>query len=325
MRLTLAALLIGTAFPAAAQEFPQQFTTRFGTVRLDAPPERVVSLDFGGVDNLLALGVAPVAIRYWYGSDEFGVWDWAQDALGNQTPEVLRGEINIERIAALDPDVILAMASGITSDQYALLSRIAPVVAAPKGRSDYGTPWQGRARLAGCATGRLDEAEAQIEAIEARLAQAARQHPEWQGQSVAVAFHWNEQPGAYTSEDIRPQLFAELGFVTPEAFDTARSGNAFWAGFSSEDLSPLDTDLLVWLDDGEVVGKLKALALRKGLRAHREGRELYADEVLTAAFSHGSLLSLPYVIDEMLPLVEAAVDGDPATPVQSTHEAGLAP
>ena len=50
------------------------------------------------------------------------------------------------------------------------------------------------------------------------------------------------------------------------------------------------------------------------MRAYAEGREIIADPLLAAAFSHASPLSLEYVIEHLVPELALAVDGDPATP-----------
>ncbi len=285
---------------------------KFGTTVIEAPPERVASVDFNGADNLLALGVQPVVVRDWYGDHPRGVWPWA-DALLEGEPEVLRGELDFEQIASADPDVIIALWSGITAEEYERLSLIAPVVAVPEGLGDYALPWDELALLAGRAVGREAEAEAQVAAIRERLAAVAAEHPEWQGLTAAVAGAFEGEVGAYTSADIRPLLLAEMGFEVPEAIDARVGANEFWVTFSQEDLAPLDADLLVWIDGEDGFAAVEALAARPFLAAHQEGREVFLGEEITAAFSHGSLLSLPLVIDRLVPMIEAALDGDPQT------------
>ena len=129
LALTAATLLLSTT-ALSAQDFPQTFEHRFGTTVVESRPERVVSLSYQNHDNFLALGVVPVGIRYWYGDYPFGVWPWAQEALGDAEPFVIEGEISIEAIAALEPDLIEAVWSGITEEEYQLLSEIAPVIPA---------------------------------------------------------------------------------------------------------------------------------------------------------------------------------------------------
>jgi len=319
----LALALILPPLPALAQDFPQTFEHRFGTTVVEAEPERIVSLDYGGQDDLLALGIVPVAQRYWYGDHPLGTWPWAQDALGDARFAMIEGEINIEQVAALDPDLILAIYSGITTEDYALLSQIAPVIAAEEPYGDYTTPWNIRIRTMARAVGRSEEAEAQVTGIEDRLAQVAAYHPEWKGLTAAVGTYWNGAPSAYRSTDPRAQLLAQMGFVTPALIDAGGAGDSFYATFSNEDPSALDADVLIWLvDQGDLQGLL-AMPLRKSLRAHQEGREVYADEVLSGAFSFASLLSLPYALDRLVPMLEAAADGDLATPVPESVAAGL--
>ncbi|MBI4924249.1 MAG: iron-siderophore ABC transporter substrate-binding protein [Devosia nanyangense] len=305
-----ALLFTGGLAPALAQDFPVTLTHMYGATTIEKAPERVVSLGYAGADNILALGIKPVAVRYWYGDYPYAAWPWAVAALGDSQPVVLTGDLNIEQIAALQPDLILAVGSGITKEQYALLSQIAPTVAPEAEYGDYGTPWQVDVRTDGKALGKSAEAEVRIKAIEDRFAAIRAAHPGWQDKTAAVGFFWNDAPGAYRSIDMRPRLLASLGLGTPEAIDKVGAATDFYASFSAEDLSPLDADVLVWFDDA---AKIKAMKLRPTLRAYSEGREIFADALLSGAFSYSSLLSIDYVLDQLVPLIELAIDGDPAT------------
>ncbi|MEZ5252074.1 MAG: ABC transporter substrate-binding protein [Ilumatobacteraceae bacterium] len=127
--------------------FPVTIEHKYGETTIEAEPMRVVSVGFGEHDNLLAIGVVPVAVRDWYGEQPYATWPWAQDELGDATPEVLSStELNFEQIAALEPDLILGIASGMTDSDYATLSAIAPTVAQPADYVDYGTPGTCRSR-----------------------------------------------------------------------------------------------------------------------------------------------------------------------------------
>ena len=55
--------------------------------------------------------------------------------------------------------------------------------------------------------------------------------------------------------------------------------------------------------------------LYERLDALKEGRDIFleVDEPLAGALSFGTVLSLPYLLDELTPLLEAALDGDPDT------------
>ncbi len=300
------------ATPAPAEEFPLTIEHKFGTTLIEEAPERVASIDFAGADDLLALDVQPVAIRHWYGDYARSAWPWAEPLLDG-TPEILRGTLNFEQIAASDPDVIIALWSGITTEEYEKLSQIAPVVAVPEGVGDYALPWDERAILTGRAVGREEQARARVREIRARLEGVAAAHSDWQGKTASVAYAWEGDLGVYTSNDVRPQIMAELGFRTPEAVDAMIGENAFAVTLSEEALSMIDGDLILWIASDEDFRQIENLVARPFLVATQRGREVFIDKELAGAFGHASLLSLPYVIDRLIPMIEVALDGDPAT------------
>ena len=75
---------------------PVTITHAFGETTISEPPKRVVSAGFTGQDDLLALGVVPVAVTNWFGDQPFGVWPWAQPKLGNAKPVVLNLDNGIQ-------------------------------------------------------------------------------------------------------------------------------------------------------------------------------------------------------------------------------------
>src|SRR3979490_1659946 len=73
----------------------------FGETTIQAPPKRVVSAGFTEQDDLLAVGVVPIAVTLWWGDEPYEVWPWAQPKLGSARPEVLsiyEGGIQFDRI-----------------------------------------------------------------------------------------------------------------------------------------------------------------------------------------------------------------------------------
>jgi iron complex transport system substrate-binding protein len=116
-----------------------------------------------------------------------------------------------------------------------------------------------------------------------------------------------------------------LGFDIPEVNDSGGDGS-FCLQMSAEDITALDVDVLVWVisSDEALDGVLNRLPTRPALAAFAEGREVFAGCELTGAFSHASPLISDYALDQWVPEIEAAVDGDPATAVPSAVEAGAA-
>lgn len=99
----------------------------------------------------------------------------------------------------------------------------------------------------------------------------------------------------------------------------------FYTPLSPEDLSPLDADLLIWISSFDVVPDIVALPMRRTMRAHKEGREVLAGAIVAGALSFGSVLSLPFALEQLEADIALALDGDPSTAVRSSVAAGLVP
>ena len=105
----------GSAAGPDDADFPVTIAHRFGSTTIEQAPERVVTVGLTDQDALLALGVVPVATTMWFGEHPGNIFPWATDALGDgPVPEVLESEKEFEPVAALQPDLILAIYSGIS-------------------------------------------------------------------------------------------------------------------------------------------------------------------------------------------------------------------
>lgn len=311
LRIVFAAIAIAVAAPSMAQDFPLTIDHKFGATTIEEKPLRVATIDYNGADNLLALGVQPVTVRYWFGG--YDVWPWAE-ALLEETPEVLRGDLNFEQVAAAEPDVILALYSGITDRDYELLSAIAPVVAVPEGVGDYELAWDEQALIAGRAIGMEQEARAQVQAIRDELAAIAERHPDWAGQTVTLGTIWEGANHVYTASDPRVQFLNQIGLVDHPEVVALSSPGAFSVEVSEERPEAFDADVLIWFAD-EGMEPIENAIFRPTLDAVKEGREVFLGPLVTSALSHTSLLSLPYALDVLEPSIGLAIDGDPATEV----------
>ena len=130
---------------AASGAFPVTIDHKYGSTTIEEAPERVAVVGLREQDALLALGIVPVATTEWYGEHPGAIFPWAKDELGDAEPPTVlsyRDGIEVEKVAATRPDVIIGVYSGMTKKEYETLSRLAPVVAQPKGEPDYGSSWQ---------------------------------------------------------------------------------------------------------------------------------------------------------------------------------------
>jgi iron complex transport system substrate-binding protein len=310
------------AGPAGAQD-SRRIPHVFGETVLRAAPRRVVSLGYTTADPLLALGVQPVAVRRWFGDQPDAIWPWAQLLRKGPPPEVLVGDVLVERVALLEPDLIVGIGSGISRAEYDALSGIAPVLM-QSGAASF-TAWDEIVTRLGLALAREAQAAELVAATRRRFAEVRARHLSWAGRTAVAAYNFSGETGAFTGEDTRGRFLAELGFVVPAELQRLSGTRGFYAKLSPEDLSPLDADLLLWVSTTGAVQDIVSLPMRPFLRAHREGREVLVSDVPAAALSFGSVLSLPFALAALEAEIAAAMDGELATPVPSAVRAGLAP
>ena len=297
--------------------FPASVEHMHGTTEIEEAPERVVTVGLSDHDFVLAFGVAPVAVTDWYGDHEHATWEWAQDELGDAEPTVLNqgaftGEANYEyeEIAALDPDLIIGLYTDMDETQYATLAEIAPTVAPSGDFPPYGMPWQETTRTVGRALGQPDRAEELIEEVDALFADAAAANPQFEGVEAVVAEIF--EPGSSfvrSATDPRTKFMESLGFVLPE--DLAEMvGDEDAAPVSDEQMELLDRDLLVWNigNEPELRADIESKPLYPELEVVQEGRSVFIeDPLISGALTWGTVLSLPYAVEHMVPLLAEVV------------------
>ncbi|TCO45059.1 iron complex transport system substrate-binding protein [Kribbella antiqua] len=126
--------------------FPRTVKHALGETKLEKKPERIVVLDSGELDDVLALGITPVGMATTAGQS--GVPSYLADkAQGIKTVGGI-SELNLEAIAALKPDLILGSKLR-ANDLYDKLSAIAPTVFSIR----PGFPWKENFLLVGDAVG----------------------------------------------------------------------------------------------------------------------------------------------------------------------------
>jgi iron complex transport system substrate-binding protein len=296
------------ATTSAGGAFPVSIENEFGTTEIEAEPQRVVTVGFNDEDFVLALGVTPVGVRQLLGDYDAPTRPWAQDQLdGAELPTVGGEEIDVEAVAALEPDLIVGVYSFMDQAVYDQLSGIAPTLAQTDEYADGATPWQEQTLLTGQALGRDDEAQQLVDDVEGRFDQATSDNPSFAGTSIAVDLT-GVGSGHYLlgRDDLRTQFFSDLGFTVP---DTSTD-------VSQERLDLLEADVLAV--NGYTQADADADPLFAGLDVVTSGRTVLLGSysgAVSAALGFGSPLSLPYLLDEVVPALAAAADGDPATAV----------
>jgi len=301
------------AADSSSAAFPVTIEHTFGETTITEKPQDVVTWGFGSTDAALALGVVPVAIPFQaYGGDEDGVLPWIGeelDSLGVATPTVLPDddEVPFEAIAAADPDVILANYSGITQEDYETLSAIAPTVAYPG--EAWTTPWRDVVTTVGQALGKADEAEALIAATEQTVAEAAAEHPELQGKTVAAVWDTAGTFYVYAGADARVEFLTDLGLeVAPSVEALSTDESTFYSTLSYEQTSQLTSDILLsYASTQEEADAFAAQPYAQTMPQVAGGHHavLVGDELI-AAVSPPTVLSMTWGLDDYLSALSAA-------------------
>jgi iron complex transport system substrate-binding protein len=301
---------------ADTSAFPVTVEHKFGETTVESEPARVVTVGVTEQDTVLALGVVPVGVTDWYGDQPYATWPWAQDALGDGQPEVLTTSdgLEFEKIAELAPDLIIGTNAGLTKADYDKLSQIAPTVAQSGDYSDYFEPWDVQALAIGTAMGKEAEITEIIDGIKSDFADVAAEHPEWEGVPIVFLQNAFYDGSAIAYQDgLSTEFLTDLGFVVPPQLDEYAEGGE-QAYIPIENLDVLNNaDVLLWATEADADrATLEEEALYRNLDAVKGGHLVFTDSVLAGAIYFTSPLSLPYVLEELEPKLEAAVEGDPS-------------
>lgn len=249
-RTSLAALAVAAVLPLAAcgasaegdtassggtastGEFPRTVEHAMGSTEIPAEPERVVVLDTGELDSVVALDVTPVgAVTTEVAS---GFLSYLEDAAEGVEQVGTIPEPNLEAIAALRPDLIL---SNVVRHEalYDQLSQIAPTVFA----EEVGVVWKDNFALAAEALGREDEAAAVLEEYEARAAELG----ESLGDQVVSPIRFVEGTvRVYQPESFIGTVVGDMGL---QLVDLPEGEYPAFAEVSAEQLTLADADIVL--------------------------------------------------------------------------------
>ncbi|MFZ0715280.1 ABC transporter substrate-binding protein [Mycobacterium sp.] len=281
---------------------PLTLTHAFGETTIAEPPKRVVSAGLTGQDDLLALGIVPVAVTNWFGDQPFGVWPWAQPKLGSAKPVVLNLDngIQVQRIAALLPDLIVATDAGLDQDSYQKLAAIAPTLAQSDGDAFF-EPWKDQAKAIGQAVYQSGQITSLINGVDKGFTSVADKYPQFKNKRVVLLQGKLHDDNVVATTGWRTEFLAQMGLTVPEsiaplAVDPDRA-------FISRDkiksvLGP--ADLLIWTTESD---KDQADLLANPDVAELRSRSVFTTKDQAGAIAYASPLSYPLVADQLPPLI----------------------
>ena len=321
MQLTGAVGLLGSGVGGAAELFSGSLSPKppgnpgggavtithlFGQTVIKEPPKRVVSAGYTEQDDLLALGVVPIAVTNWFGDQPFAVWPWAQQQLGPAQPTVLNLDngIPVDQIAGLKPDLIVAINAGVDADTYEKLSAIAPTVPQSGGDAFF-EPWKDQATAIGQAVFAVDQMKSLIDAVDKQFAAVAQKNPQWknkkallmqgtlwQGTIVATVAGW------------RTDFLTEMGLVIADSINPFATDHR--AGIPRDHIKAVldSADVVIWTTQSP--DDQKALLADPDVAAAQataQNRHIFTSKDLAGAIAFSSPLSYPLVADQLPPQI----------------------
>lgn len=291
-----------------AGAYPVSIDTMFGEVTIAEPPKRVVALGWGDAAVAVKLGVQPVGVADWLDFGGDGLGPWMQQGYAKPPAKLGTLEVDLEKLAALQPDLILDTRASGKKERHERLSVLGvPVVGPPPGADSYRTSWQQQLEMIGQALGKQDRARTLRDQLNAKFAEAARQHPEFAGATAVLAARTARSWSVYVNDGLRQQFMHELGFVTaPQVRDLP--GNGFSAPISQERLGLLNADLTVVFPIGVGAAAVTDNPLYRAVPSVRAGHDVVlSDRTISLAFSSGTVVGLSYALDKAVPLFSRAL------------------
>lgn len=287
-----------------------------GEAVITAKPERIVTLGQGSAETAIALGTVPVGIEeYPWGSDDSGYLPWINEALtesGDELPEQFTGttELDIEAIVALEPDLILAPWSGVTQEQFDILTDIAPTVAYEE--EPWVITWQEQIQVIGEAMGQSEDAEQLIADIDDQLASAAR--PEYEG--ITFSYIYNTGPGSlgvFFPGEQRVAMVSALGLTVDPVIEELREYEVEGTDSASIGLENADklagSDLIfTFYSDEANRTEIESQPLYQQIPAISRGSVVApTDQPFVTGSSIINPLTVPWTLERFVPLIDEAV------------------
>ncbi|GAB3129881.1 iron-siderophore ABC transporter substrate-binding protein [Tsukamurella serpentis] len=292
----------------------------FGTSKVPETPKRVVTVGYTDDQTVLSLGIKPVGMTDQYpntGNQKPDIntqWPWVKDLWGTDTPAVVmtNGDSgpDVEKIASLKPDLIIAVYSDIDEDTYKRLNAIAPTVARNKSEAKaFAGTWRETIEQIARAIGKEEQAKAKLAEIDALNTKLRTANPQFAQQTAAAVSWYKNQVYPFANTDVRGQIMQGLGFKPAPELD-ALSGGKFSFPLSSERLNAIDVGRLLVINDPEDQNAIKALPAFAALKVVQSGQVSYLNDSdapsIGAALSQATLPAMPYAIEGVVKAVNGA-------------------
>ena len=274
----------------------------FGETTIANPPKRVVSAGFTSHDDLLALGIVPIAVTNWFGDQPFGVWPWAQPKLGAAKPVVLNLDngIQVHEISGLKPDLIVATDAGLDQDTYQKLAAIAPTLAQSDGDAFFES-WKDQAKAIGQAVSQSSQIDALINGVDKGFTAVADKYPQFKNKRALLLQGTLHDDQLVATTGWQTDFLKQMGLGIPESL-AALAVDEHRAFIPRDKLRSVlgDAEVLFWTTESEAD---QAALLANPDVAEQRSRSVFTTKDQAGAIAYASPLSYPLVADQLPPLI----------------------
>ncbi|GGA38386.1 ABC transporter substrate-binding protein [Psychrobacillus lasiicapitis] len=214
-----------------------------GSTTIDKTPERVVILSNEGTEALLALGVTPVgAVQSWLGDPWY---DHISDKMKDVEVVGTESEVNLEKIAALKPDLIIG--TKIRQEAiYDQLNAIAPTVFSETLRGD----WEDNFTLYAKALNLEEQGNEVLSQFDAHVEKVKQSLGDNVNQEISVVRFMAGKSRIYYTDSFSGVIFDKLGFqrTAPQAelFETDTKLGNLAIEVGKEVIPKMDGDVLFY-------------------------------------------------------------------------------
>ena len=216
-----------------------------GTTTLEKTPEKVVILTNEGTEALLALGVTPVgAVQSWTGDPWY---DHIADEMKDVKVVGVESQVNVEAIAALQPDLIIGNKMR-QEDIYEQLKAIAPTVFAEDLRGN----WKNNFELYAKAVNKEEKGKEVLAAYDQRIEDLKEKLGDKVNMEVSMVRFMAGDVRIYHKDSFSGVILEQIGMARPESQNKEDFAEK---GVTKERIPAMDGDILFYFTYDEGDGK----------------------------------------------------------------------
>ena len=280
--------------PSASKDV-KRIKHAFGETEIPMNPTRIIVWGYATIEAVVAHGMQPIGVPNGVVGNlpHLALDEEVVTAIGNP------GQLNLEKIAVLQPDLILTSKNRVR-DAYSLLAQIAPTVVFD---IDNNAEWKELTRLCGEALGKPAETEKLSAAYEAKLRKVRAQFSQTGEQpQISIVSVFPGLIGALGTETFAGNVLADAGLSRSPSQSQAQGPQ----NISLESLELLDGDVMFLMKlqgDTDIATQVQTEIDR--MRAHPLWSRLKAVQTnqvyeVGPHWAIGSYISANLILDDLL-------------------------